>query len=139
MNAIDWAAVIGRAGEYYRMRTPPSAERIEAVQAALDTRFPQELIDLYLQTDGIYDSRAYFDPVWPLDEVLSENLRAFVDDPPPRDQYLGFGDDGTGNPYCVRRDGGEAVYYFGNILSEVTFLTDGLRALWEQEGPLPPH
>ena len=38
--------------------------------------------------------------VWPLARVVEDNQRAWGDGTLPRD-LLAFGDDGTGNPFCL--------------------------------------
>jgi hypothetical protein len=77
----------------------------------------------------------------PIGRLIAENLRAHRDDGSPGDEYVGFGDDGTGNPSCVRRDEGDAVYYWNPILDEITLLGDDLLSFWHRcnDGTLPPH
>jgi hypothetical protein len=58
-----------------------------------------------------------------------------------RQALVGFGDDGTGNPFCIRRDGGEAVYYWSPLDQEATLLAEDAAEFWRlwTANELPAH
>jgi hypothetical protein len=63
---------------------------------------------LYLASDGVFDRVGQWCVIWPLSEIVTRNLQAWaLEDVPGRQALVGFGDDGTGAPFCVPRDGSD--------------------------------
>jgi hypothetical protein len=85
--------------------------------------FPEDLRRLYLASDGVFDAPAQWFVIWPIADVVIRNREAWsCEDSPSRRNLVGFGDDGTGAPFCVPRMGAAdfllvcdpfAVHHFG--------------------------
>lgn len=120
---------------------PAAEEDLTRVGAALGATLPTALRDLYLVSDGVWDATGQWFVIWPLADVAECNHAARQVEGAARKELIGFGDDGTGNPFCVRRAGGDAIYYWGPILKETTRLADDLESFWTAlwQGTLPPH
>ena len=63
---------------------------------------------LFLAGDGRYRADGQWWVVWTLNRVIADNRRAWHDQT-LRDTLVAFGDDGTGNPFCVATTGGPVV------------------------------
>lgn len=59
-----------------------------------------QLRALYSDADGRFSRGGRYWVVWPLARLVEENQRAWGEGTLPRD-LLAFGDDGTGNPFCL--------------------------------------
>lgn len=74
--------------------------RVESVERRLSVTFPARLRRLYDESDGRFSEAGQWWVVWPLDRLVEDNERAWGDGMLAR-HLLAFGDDGTGNPFCV--------------------------------------
>lgn len=83
-------------------------ERLDAAEAKLGLRLPEELRSLYRVSDGVFDAGGQWFVIWPLDVLVEENLRRHEAGLLPED-LVAFGDDGTGNPFCVEVGGPSGV------------------------------
>ena len=108
MAVIDWRQLLG-ADDGYELRPGAAASEVAAAEMALAAAFPAELRQLYLASDGVFDHPGQSFVIWPLSEVVTRNRKAWPRDGPARRELVGFGDAGTGAPFCVPRDGGRAV------------------------------
>ena len=68
--------------------------------------------------------------LWSLVRIVQENLTAWEFEGPPRSRWLGFGDDGTGSPFCIATLGGHEVAWWSPIDGDATVLADSLRTFW---------
>lgn len=109
MPEIDWSALITRGDHGYRLNEPASLAELDGAESALGARLPAGLRELYLVSDGVFDTRGQWFVIWPLSEVVARNLDAFAGEGASRSEYVGFGDDGTGDPFCTHRQGCQAV------------------------------
>jgi hypothetical protein len=111
---------------------PPAADRqLEAVEATLGVRIPSELRDLYRYADGLFDEPGQWFVVWPLARVGSDNLALRSGSGLP-ESLLAFGDDGTGDPFCIdlgSLDPG-AVKLFSCVDGEARPLAPDLQTFW---------
>lgn len=79
--------------------TGPSPAWIAEVEALLGVPLPESVRALYRVSDGWYSPGGQWFVVWPLARLLKANQDAW-DHGLPRN-LLAFGDDGTGDPFCV--------------------------------------
>ena len=101
MSAKDWLEVDG-----FALHPPSTPAMISEAEARLGITFPKDLRDLLLTADGVFDCAGEYDVFWPLVRIVQENLTAWEFEGLARTQWLGFGDDGTGSPFCVSTLGG---------------------------------
>jgi len=139
--AIDWQQLLSADGGY-QLRPGAHAGDIAAAEAALEAVFPADLRELYLVSDGVFDAPGQWFVIWPLTEVVTRNQDPWSwEDSPARRALVGFGDDGTGDPFCVPRDGGDSAFAWSPIDGAATLLADTVAGLWSRwiEGTLPAH
>lgn len=89
--------------------SPCTAQALDAAEVELGARLPDGLRVLYNQGDGRLRMDGEWWVVWPLERLVSENRAAWGDRRLPTN-VLAFGDDGTGNPFCV---------FLGEVTDEV--------------------
>jgi hypothetical protein len=87
----------------YEVGAPATESQIDAVEEQLGARLPSVLRDLYLTCDGILDQPGQWWVVWPLDRLVEGTQSAWNGALVPS-ALVAFGDDGTGNPFCMRAD-----------------------------------
>jgi cell wall assembly regulator SMI1 len=75
------------------------ASRIADVEQQLGVTLPDRLRRMYERHDGHFDERGQWWVLWPLGRLAEENLDAWQRGLPAT--LLAFGDDGTGNPFCL--------------------------------------
>jgi fermentation-respiration switch protein FrsA (DUF1100 family) len=138
---IDWRQLLG-ADDGYELRPGATADVVAVAEAALGVVFPDDLREVYLASDGVFDRPGQWFVIWPLSEVVTRNRQAWAQgDSPARRGLVGFGDDGTGAPFCVRRDAGGGVFAWSAIGGEATLLAGTVAGFWSGwvAGTLPPH
>jgi hypothetical protein len=137
---IDWRQLLS-ADDGYELRPGATTGEIAAAETALAAAFPEELRQLYLVSNGVFDRPGQWFVIWPLPEVVTRNRQAWPQEGPARRELLGFGDDGTGAPFCVPRDGGSGVFAWSPIGREATPLASSVTSFWSKwtAGTLPPH
>ena len=139
--AADWQQLLS-ADDGYQLRPSASAADIAAAEAALEAVFPADLRELYLISDGVFDIPGQWFVIWPLAEVVTRNQDAWSrENSPERRALVGFGDDGTGDPFCGPRDGGGGVFAWSPIDGKATLLAATVAGFWSgwNAGTLPPH
>lgn len=120
----DWRRMLRDAG--HEPRPAATASAIAEVERTLGVTLPAELRDLYLASDGVYDASGEWFVIWPLADLLEHNQ---VWTPP---HLLAFGDDGTGSPFCVARDGTSAeVLCWWAIDGEAAWLAPSIVEFWQ--------
>ncbi|MDQ0577186.1 SMI1/KNR4 family protein [Agromyces albus] len=131
-DGVAWAVLLERP----ELSTRPAATDAEVIAAEVElaTSFPPQLRQLYLHTDGVFDRSGLWHVIWPLGDLLERNSGSAGER-----GAIAFGDDGTGNPFCVHRDG--TVSYWSEIDAEHTFLSPDLTSFWTAwlRDDLPPH
>ena len=137
----DWQQLLS-ADDGCQLHPGASAGDIAAAEAALEAVFPADLRELYLVSDGVFDAPGQWFVIWPLAEVVTRNQDAWSwEDSPGRRVLVGFGDDGTGDPFCVPRDGGGGAFAWSPVDGTATLLADTVAGFWSGwiAGTLPPH
>jgi hypothetical protein len=77
-----------------------SIAAVSAAERRLGITFPPRLRDVYAEGDGRFRADGQWWVVWPLERLIGDNEAAWRDRRLPS-SFLAFGDDGTGNPFCV--------------------------------------
>jgi hypothetical protein len=94
---------------------------------------PRELREFLAATNGLYDSYARHAYGWPVQRIVSENVAAWNDDEMAlhRD-LLAFGDDGTGDWFCVPVTSSphSEVLHWGWIGHERRTIAQSLQEFW---------
>lgn len=131
-DATQWAKLLDRSELVTRPGT--TRARLHTASAKLDVKFPVALSALYLQSDGVWDRDGQWYVIWPLNELVERH-----GDVAGARSGLAFGDDGTGNPFCIHADG--SVSYWSEIDAEHTWLASDLESFWSAwlRDELPPH
>jgi hypothetical protein len=139
MVTIDWRRLLG-VDNGYQLRPGAGPDKVAAAEAALEAVFPADLKELYLASDGVFDAPGEWFVIWPLEMIAEENMRRREAGVLPAD-LIAFGDDGTGDPFCVPRDGGDGVFFWYAIGDEATHLANSVAAFWSGwvANTLPPH
>jgi hypothetical protein len=138
--AIDWRQLLG-ADDGCELRPGATADEVAAAEAALGAAFPADLREVYQASDGVFDRSGQWFVIWPLAEVVTRNRQAWSWAGPARRGLVGFGDDGTGAPFCVPRPGSGGVFAWSVIGGEATFLAGTVAEFWSRwvSGGLPAH
>jgi hypothetical protein len=137
----DWNRLL-RAEDGYQLQPAASASEVAAAEATLTAELPSDLKDLYLVSNGVFDTTGQWFVIWPLAEITARNQEAWsTEGSSQRHVLVGFGDDGTGAPFCVPRDGGTGVFAWSPIDSEATPLAHTVSEFWSGwvAGTLPAH
>jgi len=58
---------------------------------------------LLAAADGLFSRRGQWWVIWPSGRIVEDNLRAWGASQLDTD-LIAFGDDGTGNPFCITKD-----------------------------------
>ena len=141
MAVTDWQQSLS-TGDGFELRPGAAEDEIAAAEAALEAVFPPELRGVYGATNGLLDLSGQWLVIWPLPEVVGRNREAWeVEDSPFRRKLVGFGDDGTGVPFCVRRDGGDGVFAWSAFDGQATRLAHTVATFWSGwvAGTLPRY
>jgi len=99
-------------------------------ERSLGIELPVDLREMYEATDGLYDGPGEWFVMWRFADLVERNLEAWKAESADRRLQLGFGDDGTGNPFCVRVDGGGGVFVWSPIEQDAVLLAADLREFW---------
>lgn len=140
MAEIDWRQLLS-ADDAYELRPGAAADEVTAAEAALAAVLPADLRQIYLVSNGVFDRPGQWFVIWPLPEVVTRNREAWPQGSPARRELIGFGDDGTGAPFCVPRDGSSSVFAWSAIEGKATLLARSVADFWSAwvAGTLPPH
>ncbi|GAA1586691.1 SMI1/KNR4 family protein [Kribbella karoonensis] len=127
MDALSWRELLRRDG-HLELQAPATQQEIAEVERRLGAELPVELRGLYEATNGAFHTLGQWFVLWRLEDVADRNVDAWIGrESAERKKYLGFGDDGTGSPYCVALDGEAAVVTWSPILQEADVLAPTLR------------
>jgi hypothetical protein len=140
MEGADWTAILS-ADAGARLQFGASIDDLHVCESTLGAPLPSDLRRLYLASNGVWDEPGQWFVIWPLADIAQRNRLANELEGPGRSRWIGFGDDGTGSPFCVARRGGAAVYYWSPIDHSATLLASGVAEFWAAwvAGTLPPH
>ena len=121
MKPTQWVALLS-TDDGLRLQHGASESDLDECEAKLGSTLPLALRNLYLASDGVWDEPGQWFVIWPLREVVERNRTAAEVETVHRGDWVAFGDDGTGNPFCVDRQGNDAVYYWSPIDQAATRL-----------------
>ena len=124
---VGWRERFG-ADSDLALQRPATEEEVGAAGRALGVSLPKLLREMYLATDGLYSLPGQWFLVWQLTYLVERNLDDWSASwaVAERRNLIGFGDDGTGDPFCVRRDGNPGVFIWSPIEETVTRLAGSL-------------
>ena len=88
--------------------------RLAEAESRLGNRLPASVRSLYVERDGVFSAPGQWWVVWPLDRLVTDNLIARSEGTLD-DSLLAFGDDGTGDRFCVRFDDDTRVVRWSSI------------------------
>jgi hypothetical protein len=100
--AVDWASVLNVDGFEIRPGVGPNALR--EASRALGKDLPDDLASLYTESDGVFAVDGQWWVIWPLDMLITENRARWASGVLPS-HLLAFGDDGTGDAFCIEGEG----------------------------------
>ena len=141
MAEIDWRPLLS-ADDAYELCPAATTDEVTAAEAALAAVLPTDLRQIYLFSNGVFDRSGQWFVIWPLPEVVTRNREAWTQGASlARRELIGFGDDGTGAPFCVPSDGGSSVLAWSAIEGKATLLARSVADFWSgwAAGTLPPH
>lgn len=130
MDASTWRELLGTDDCLEVHRSAGLGELADA-ERRLNIELPTEIRGLYEATDGVFHKPGQWFLVWKLQDVVERNVEAWNGAAPEaRRHLLAFGDDGTGDPFCVALDGDPAVMSWSPISAEIQPLAPTLRDFW---------
>ncbi|MFI2078677.1 SMI1/KNR4 family protein [Streptomyces triculaminicus] len=102
-----WREAAGQTFSEAGFRDPVTAARLAAAEQQLGCGLPAELVSLLQETDGIAGHHGV-DTVWPLQQIVEDNLRFWTDGSlaglyMPFGAFLFFGDNGGGDQFAFVR------------------------------------
>jgi hypothetical protein len=136
----DWPTLVA-LDDGVKPQPAASEAAISDCESALGATMPSDLRALFRYSDGLWDDPGQWFVVWPLVDVLARNQAAYESEVPGRRGWIGFGDDGTGNPFCFNRLGGDDVHYWSGTEGWATPLADRASSFWTRwvADTLPHH
>jgi SMI1/KNR4 family protein SUKH-1 len=94
---------------------------------------PRELAEFLREINGVFDQSGQWHVAWPLDRIVAERQGPNYNER-QLGQLLPFGDNGTGEPFCLPGGGSETeitpVYHWSFIDGRATVLAPNLRQFW---------
>ena len=129
MVLTDWHRLLTTAVGF-QLRAAASEEDLAFYEEQLQATLPLQLRRLYLVSDGVYDERGRWFVIWPLAALPGRNELDWAKDGPRRRELVAFGDDGTGGPFCVPRDGGPGVFLWDALTPAPLWLANDVGDFW---------
>jgi cell wall assembly regulator SMI1 len=122
----DWTRLLDIRG--YELRPGVTAEGLRRAEIRLGRALPPALASLYHESDGVFDAGGQWFVLWPLESLVKENLARWDTSLLPR-RFLAFGDDGTGDPFCVEDDNPEVICWHP-VDRHAMHLAPGIHSFW---------
>ncbi|WP_433478894.1 SMI1/KNR4 family protein [Spirillospora sp. CA-142024] len=102
-----WREVAAKAFPDVEFRPPVDTAAVTAAEQRLGCPLPSQLTGLLQETDGVIGHYGV-DTVWPLEQIVEQNLHFWTDDSladlyMPFDALLFFGDNGGGDRFAFVR------------------------------------
>jgi SMI1-KNR4 cell-wall len=139
MADVDWSP--SRVfGARYRAARAATPNELQQSETRVSAQLPDDLRQLYLTSDGVWDIAGQWFVVWPLAQLVDANAVLAEDNEWSETDLVAFGDDGTGNPFCFRRSA-LGIYFWSHVDAEATLLAPDLQTFWDgwMQDRLPPH
>jgi hypothetical protein len=115
-------------GRSLRGAPPAAAATLAEIEAALGAPLPDELVSLYRATNGVFNTFGQWWVVWPLEQMV-EAKQWMINYAGYLEQWVPFGDDGAGNPFCFHR-ADKAITCLGMIEGTHEPVAHGLAEFW---------
>lgn len=98
-------------------------------EESLGFTLPFDLRGLLTHSNGLFDEAGQWYFVWPLERIVGNNLalRDQTESSFPVD-LVAFGDNGTGDPFCIAMSSQERVCWWSPIDARVQMLADDLES-----------
>lgn len=124
--ASDWSKAFRTDGYEFQ----PEVDTLALAQAAsaLGRELPSDLVALYSEANGVFDETGQWWVIWPLDRLTTENLNRWADGGLPS-RFIAFGDDGTGDPFCLEGDAPDVLCWHP-VSGESVHFAPSLSAFW---------
>jgi hypothetical protein len=127
---MSWVDALRRTGAVLRFREGASEAQLDALERRLGGPIPGDLRALLLESDGFDDVEGQWQVAWSCDRIAEETERVRADGLLGED-FLCFGDDGTGDPFCISHQDGGPVCHLSLIGGELAVLAHLLPAFWD--------
>src|SRR6266700_2211679 len=116
MADVDWSpsTIFGRDYRAARAATP---KELQQAENRVSAQLPDDLRQLYLTSDGVWDIAGQWFVVWPLKRLVDANGVLSEDNEWSETDLVAFGDGGTGNPFCLMRSA-PGIYFWSHIDAE---------------------
>jgi hypothetical protein len=69
-----WLELFNEPKGNYKIRPPCTVQQINEAEQILGHAFPRELVELFLETNGVEDGNGYSDVIWSLEWLVKTNL-----------------------------------------------------------------
>jgi SMI1 / KNR4 family (SUKH-1) len=97
-----WIELFNESKGSYKTKPPSTVKQISEAGEVLGHAFPQELVELFLETNGVKDVNGYLDVIWSLEWLVKTNLEfrqnaSFKELYKPFNNLLFFSDLGNGD------------------------------------------
>ena len=100
--AADWLSVLQVDG--FETRPGVGFNALREASQALGKDLPDDLASLYAESDGVFAVDGQWWVIWPLDMLTADNVARWASGLLPP-HFLAFGDDGTGDAFCLEGSG----------------------------------
>jgi hypothetical protein len=115
----------------YELCPGAAVGEVTAAGPALAAVLPADLRQICLVGNGVFDRSRQWFVIWPLPGAVTRNRWAWRQGGSlARRELTGFGDDGTGAPFGVPRDGGSSVFAWSAIEGKATLLARSVADFW---------
>ena len=113
-DVADWHQVFAQIGSAIVLSPPRTIFEVAEAEQQIREPLPDDLSRLYLVTDRVFDHDGLWYSIWPLERLVANALGPLSPATGlPRD-WIAFGDDGTGDPFCVPPEG-SPIYHWSMI------------------------
>src|SRR5215475_6313367 len=117
-------------GARYGVARAATPKEVQQAEARVSAQLPDDLRQLYLTSDGVWDIAGQWFVVWPLAQPVDANAVLAEDNEWSEADLVAFGDDGTGNPFCFMRSA-PGIYFWSHNDAEATLLAPDLQTFWD--------
>ncbi len=129
-DAADWSLTLTPERRNLTVTTGCSEEAMRHAETVLGRSLPRDLASLMSYSNGLVDASAESQVVWPLSRLVTDNLKAWAsEDLALPAALLGFGDDGSGDWFCMRsQDPSASILHWSWIDGAARPIAHGLRS-----------
>jgi hypothetical protein len=84
-----WHDLLAEYADDLKWNDPATEEAIASAETALKVQFPPSLRSFLLESNGLYDPDGYFWHIWPVENIITQNLE-IRGDPKRAELYMSF-------------------------------------------------